>query len=179
MKKINFDDVIVIGGGIIGLSIVRSLGRRYPTKTIRLIEKEAQLGLHNSSMNSGVIHAGLYYQTNSYRAKYCVIGNKLLTEYHKENKIPLKETGKLILPRNEEEGQRLFKLYEQGKLNGVPLEIINTKQALAIEKYLTHSNGNYFYYKIYNLIYQREYYLKSLNFYKKYKEIRYYNNCEN
>jgi L-2-hydroxyglutarate oxidase len=136
MNKFKCDDVIVIGGGIIGLSIARSLGHRFPTKTIRLIEKEIKFGLHNSSMNSGVIHAGLYYPTDSGRARYCVKGNRLLTDYHIEKKIAIKETGKLILPRNEEESLRLLKLYDQGRLNGVQLQLLNIKEALKIEKHL-------------------------------------------
>lgn len=129
-------DFLIAGGGIVGSTIARKLAIKYPSCSIRLIEKDSVLGRHNSIMNSGVLHSGLYYPTNSNRAIYCVRGNKLLTNYHEDKKLPLIKCGKLIVPSNKEEAERVKGLYERGLNNGVRLELINSDQALKIEPYV-------------------------------------------
>lgn len=100
-------DIAVIGGGIIGAMLTRSLSIRYPTKTIALLEKESALGLHTSTRNSAVLHAGFYYNTDSIKAKLCRDGNHQLTQYCIDNKIKLNHTGKFLVARNAAENQRL------------------------------------------------------------------------
>jgi len=121
MKKNKTCDILIVGGGIVGSSIARNLAIKHPKKKIILLEKDNKLGMHNSILNSGVIHSGLYYPKNSLRKKYCVKGNILLTKYHKEKNIPLRHCGKLIAPRNAIEIEGLMKLYKQGIENGVDL----------------------------------------------------------
>jgi len=134
LKSTKRSDVVIVGGGIVGSSIAKNLGLKYPNKRIFILEKDNKLGKHNSTMNSGVLHAGLYYPTGSNRAKYCVKGNKLLTNYHKEKKIEVNYCGKLIIPKNKEESERIDELYEQGRRNGVEnLRIINRSEAEKIE----------------------------------------------
>lgn len=72
-------DFSIIGGGIVGGMIARTLAQRYPAKRILLIEKEAALGMHTSTRNSAVLHAGFYYSTDSIKAKLCREGNRALT----------------------------------------------------------------------------------------------------
>lgn len=135
-------DFTVIGGGIIGSSIARSLAIKYPSSKICLLEKDTDLGLNNSILNSGVLHAALYYPTDSLRMKYCLSGNRLLTDFHKDRKIPINECGKLIIAKNDEEGIRILDLYNRGLKNGVKLELITNKEALQKEPKLK-VHGNY------------------------------------
>lgn len=79
MSKIINSDFLVIGGGIIGATITRALSSKFPTCSIKLIEKEKKLGEHTSTRNSSVLHAGIYYSTDSLKAKFCKKGNELLT----------------------------------------------------------------------------------------------------
>ena len=101
-----------MGGGIIGATIARSLHKGFPTAKIALIEKEGALGQHTSTRNSSVLHAGFYYSSDSLKAKFCREGNALLTQYIKDNKLPLRETGKLVVAKDNDEYERLKVLYE-------------------------------------------------------------------
>jgi L-2-hydroxyglutarate oxidase len=126
-------EYLIIGGGIIGTSIAKSLAKQKPNSKIIILEKDKKFGQNNSILNSGVIHAGLYYQKTSNRAKYCIRGNKLLRDYHYDNKIPLKHCGKLIVPKNKDEADRITNLYNQGIGSGIELELIDNSKATSIE----------------------------------------------
>lgn len=126
-------DFLVIGGGIIGLSVARELKKRYPDADCALIEKEADFGFHSSGRNSGVLHAGFYYSADSLKAKFCKIGNQLLKEYCKEKKIPVHNCGKLIVAKNESQLAGLDELLKRSKVNGVELHLISRKEAEEIE----------------------------------------------
>ena len=82
-------DFLIVGGGIVGLSIARALGSSFKTSKITVLEKENTFGQHQSTLNSGVIHSGIYYDEGTNKAKLCVRGNKLLTQYCIDNKLPL------------------------------------------------------------------------------------------
>ena len=82
-------DFIIIGAGVIGLNIALSLKKRFPESKITIIEKESQPGLHASGRNSGVLHAGFYYTSDSMKARFCKEGNKCLTEYCIERSLPI------------------------------------------------------------------------------------------
>src|SRR6202142_2515096 len=96
-------DFLIIGGGIIGLSVARALKTSYPSASITLIEKEADVGRHASGRNSGVLHAGFYYSADSLKAKFCRDGNHLMRAYCEENKLRLNPCQKLVVARNEQE----------------------------------------------------------------------------
>ena len=133
IKKINFD-FTVIGGGIIGCAVLHELSKRYPNKSICLIEKESELCYHQTGRNSGVIHSGIYYKPNSTKALNCLKGYKLLLEYLNENNIDFKITGKLIVANNEKEISQLLKLKENADNLGLKgVEILNTEQVKKIE----------------------------------------------
>ena len=122
-------DFIVIGGGVIGISVARELKRRYHDCTVTLLEKEPACALHASGRNSGVIHAGFYYSADSLKAKLTRDGNRLLTEYCQDKKIPVNKCGKLVVARDEAELRQLDELLRRGKANGVVLQSITETEA--------------------------------------------------
>ena len=92
----NTTDFLLIGGGIIGICIARELKYRYPDAKVCILEKENKCGLHASSRNSGVLHAGFYYTADSLKAKFTSQGNQQLTKYCDEKNIKLNKIGKLM-----------------------------------------------------------------------------------
>ena len=112
-------DVIVIGGGILGLSTAMEIGRRHPRRRVLVIEKEAEVGRHQSLHNSGVIHAGLYYRPGSLKAKTCVEGAAAMVRFAREHGIPHEICGKLVVASSEAEIPRLEELRRRGTANGI------------------------------------------------------------
>ena len=117
-------DFLIVGGGVIGLTSAKALAAKYPDSSILLIEKEPQVGLHTSGRNSGVLHAGFYYASDSQKAKFCKVGCQDWKDFCKEHQLPLRECGKLVTAKLPEEMEYLTKLYEQGLKNGVELSLI-------------------------------------------------------
>jgi L-2-hydroxyglutarate oxidase len=126
-------DFLIIGGGIIGISIARELKKRHPHAILLLIEKEKGYGLHASSRNSGVLHAGFYYTADSFKAKFTQAGNQRLTEYCESRNIPVNKCGKLVVAQNKSELSQLDELMVRAKNNNVPLDSITEEEAKAIE----------------------------------------------
>jgi (S)-2-hydroxyglutarate dehydrogenase len=126
-------DFFVIGGGVIGLNIARKLRQTFPGNSVHLIEKEADCGLHASGRNSGVLHAGFYYSPDSLKAKFTWRGNRLLTEYCEEKKIPLNKCGKLVVAKDHIDHAGLDELLKRGCANGIPLYEISEREAKSIE----------------------------------------------
>lgn len=126
-------DYIVIGGGIIGLTIAYTLKREKPNTAILIIEKENDIAQHASGRNSGVLHAGFYYTADSLKAKFTVDGNKAMREYCKHKNLALNECGKLVVAQNEKELEQLYELERRGKRNGSTIRLIDEKEACEIE----------------------------------------------
>ena len=126
-------DFLVIGGGIIGVSIARELRRSYEGSSVTVLEKEPELGRHASGRNSGVLHAGFYYTADSLKARFTREGNASLTQYCEEKGLPLNKCGKLVVARSEADHPQMDELLRRGKANGVPLERISTEEAKRIE----------------------------------------------
>ncbi|MCI0539679.1 MAG: L-2-hydroxyglutarate oxidase [Verrucomicrobiales bacterium] len=126
-------DFLVVGGGVIGLSIARALKRHYSDASVILIEKEAECGLHASGRNSGVIHAGFYYTADSLKARFTRDGNRQLQAYCQSRHIPVNKCGKLVVARNAADLIQLDELLRRGKANDVPLQSITTAEANEIE----------------------------------------------
>jgi (S)-2-hydroxyglutarate dehydrogenase len=113
------EDVVVVGGGILGLAVARELLTRHPRIRLSLLEKEDELARHQTGHNSGVVHSGIYYAPGSLKARLCVEGNQLLYEYCDRKQIPYERCGKLIVATEESEVPRLEELYRRGRENGV------------------------------------------------------------
>ena len=126
-------DFLVIGGGVVGISIARELKQRHPDRNVCLIEKEPACGLHASGRNSGVIHAGFYYSADSLKAKFTRAGNLALTAYCEAKNIPLNKCGKLVVAKDANDLPQLDELLRRGAANGVPLESITEEEARKIE----------------------------------------------
>ena len=117
----------VVGGGIIGLSIaIAVLERKLGSVTI--FDKEPQLGSHASTRNSGVIHSGIYYSSDSLKAKFSVLGNEEIKKLCRDKGLQLQETGKLILSQDETSERQLDTLVQRGLANGVPLKRLEKKE---------------------------------------------------
>ena len=126
-------DILIVGGGIIGLSIARELNNRHPDLKITLLEKEATVACHASGRNSGVLHAGFYYTPDSLKSRFTVEGNKLLTDYCLKNNLSINRCGKVVVAKDEKELDGIFELKRRGDINGVDLEIIDEKRLEELE----------------------------------------------
>ncbi len=135
-------DIAIVGGGIIGLSTAFQLQKKMPNLNIIIFEKEDQLAKHQTGRNSGVIHSGLYYKPESFRAKNCVRGRKLLVDFAKQNKINFDICGKLVVAKNEQEIKELQRLKLNGERNGLKgLSILSEVEAQKIEPYIRASKA--------------------------------------
>ena len=121
-------DVLILGGGMVGLSIAHQLLERRITSSITIIDKEPELGRHSSGRNSGVLHAGLYYKPGSVKAKVCVDGARRLRAWVEERGLPINHCGKVIVPPREELDSQLEVLAERGRANGATVEFWDEQQ---------------------------------------------------
>ncbi len=113
-------DVAVVGGGIVGLAVARELLSRHPDLDVAVLEKETDVGLHQTGHNSGVIHAGIYYEPGSLKARLCVDGARRLYQYCDARGIPALRTGKVIVATTRGELAGLDELERRGRTNGAP-----------------------------------------------------------
>ncbi|USX49949.1 L-2-hydroxyglutarate oxidase [Lentzea sp. HUAS12] len=123
--------VIVIGGGIVGLSVARELALRGDAVTV--LEKEGGWARHQTGHNSGVLHAGLYYRPGSLKARMSVAGNASMARYAEENGVPFEICGKLVVATDAEEVPRLHALASRAEANGVPAKLITAAEAREYE----------------------------------------------
>ena len=113
-------DLLIIGGGIVGLATALEAVKRYPELRLVVLEKEHQVAAHQTGHNSGVIHSGLYYRTGSLKSKNCVAGAASMKQFCREHDVPFEECGKLVVATSAEEVPRLEALHQRGIANGVP-----------------------------------------------------------
>jgi (S)-2-hydroxyglutarate dehydrogenase len=126
-------DYVIIGAGIIGISLGIELLTQKPTKKILIIDKETRPGVHASGRNSGVLHAGFYYSPDSLKAKFCKQGNLELKKFCNTNNLEVKETGKVVVCQDKNDVTRLMNLFERGIANGVEIELLESKELPRIE----------------------------------------------
>ena len=130
-------DVLVIGGGLIGLSTAMYLKAMRPRLAVTLVEKGERLAAQQSGHNSGVLHAGIYYEPGSLKAEFCVKGHRALVNFCSKNGIPVLRCGKVIVANTDEEIDRLNLLHSRGTQNGVPdLRLVDRKELARIEPHV-------------------------------------------
>jgi L-2-hydroxyglutarate oxidase len=126
MIKSSFNcDVIIIGGGVVGLSIAIALQESQGNLKIVIAEKEEKVTLHASGRNSGVIHAGFYYSSESLKSKFCRLGNFELKKFCRDQNLPLLEIGKVVVAKNEDDVKRLEILSARAQDNGVDIDLLD------------------------------------------------------
>src|SRR5579871_6768706 len=107
-------DVVVIGGGIVGLATAYELVRRHPDRRVVVLEKEAELAFHQTGRNSGVLHSGIYYKPGSLRAINCREGKRAMEAFCAAEGVAYDICGKVIVAVNEEEIPALKRIHERG-----------------------------------------------------------------
>jgi len=129
----NNSDYLIVGAGIIGMTIAWELKRNDPKAKILIIEKEDDAGRHSSGRNSGVLHSGFYYTADSLKAKFTAKGNSSMKSFCKENGIKVNSCQKVVVAKDESEVKVLHQLFERGKSNGVDVRIINSEELAQID----------------------------------------------
>ena len=126
-------DYVIVGCGVIGLSLGIQALKSKPDLKIIILEKELSVGIHASGRNSGVLHAGFYYSPDTLKAKFCKDGNFELKKIIRSNGLPLNECGKVVVTKNLQELNQLTNLFERGLLNGVDLELLGENRLNFVE----------------------------------------------
>lgn len=129
-------DFTIIGAGIVGLSTAYKLSLAYPDASVLVLEKEDRVAAHQTGNNSGVIHSGIYYKPNSYRAKNCVEGRHQLVSFCKNHGLAYEICGKVIVATEEEQLSRLQTILETGKINQIEgITKVDRRELTEIEPY--------------------------------------------
>jgi (S)-2-hydroxyglutarate dehydrogenase len=132
-------NVIIVGGGAVGLGVALEITRRFPRQKLLLVEKENKVARHQSGHNSGVIHSGVYYKPGSLKARLCVAGAAAMVEFCREHAIPHNVCGKVIVATGEDELPRLEELRKRGEANGlIGLRLISPEELRELEP---HASG--------------------------------------
>ncbi|MCV6589816.1 MAG: L-2-hydroxyglutarate oxidase [Marinobacterium sp.] len=121
-------DFMVIGGGILGLASALELQKRYPERSVILLEKEEAPALHQTGRNSGVIHAGVYYTPGSLKARFCKAGNRAIRAFCDQHSLPYDNCGKLLVATTESELQRMQALVARCAENELEIEVLDQAQ---------------------------------------------------
>jgi L-2-hydroxyglutarate oxidase len=132
-------DVVVVGGGIVGLAVAREIALRHPTARVAVLEKEPELAAHQTGHSSGVVHAGIYYAPGSLKARLCTEGARELYAYCERHGIPHARTGKVIVATSHRELPGLDELERRGRENGVP--DLKRLDAAGIKEIEPHAHG--------------------------------------
>ena len=127
-------NVIIIGGGVVGLGVALEITRRFPHLRLLVLEKEDRVARHQSGHNSGVIHSGLYYKPGSLKARLCVSGAAAMVEFCREHGLPYEVCGKVVVATHADELPRLEELRKRGEANGlVGVRLIGPEEVKEIE----------------------------------------------
>lgn len=129
-------DVIVVGGGIVGLATAYSLCLRHPKRKIALLEKESRVAQHQTGHNSGVLHSGIYYKPGSLKALNCRAGKQAMEAFCSSQGIPFERCGKVIVATHAQEIPGLETLLERGRANGVDCEMIGPERLRELEPHI-------------------------------------------
>ncbi len=132
-RNVKHPDVVIVGGGIVGLATAMQLQSRFDDLKVTVVEAEPGVGLHQSGHNSGVLHSGIYYKPGSQKAINCRTGKAAMEAFCTETRIPWERCGKVVVATSEEELPRLQKISERATANGVIFERINADQLRKLE----------------------------------------------
>lgn len=128
-------NVLIIGGGVVGCAIAEALSPLW--QDVFLVEQNPKMGMATSTRNSGVIHSGIYYPTNSWKARHCVTGNRLTREFCKRHGVAHRVTGKLVVAKDASEEPALLALKQKGEENGVEgLRLLDARAIRAREPHV-------------------------------------------
>lgn len=131
-------DVIIVGGGIVGLATALKLLNESPALKLLVLEKENEVALHQTANNSGVIHSGLYYKPGSLKAKNCIHGYNLLIDFCRQNDIPFELCGKIVVATDKHELPLLKNLFERGHQNGLTgFKMLSAEEMKEYEPHVT------------------------------------------
>ena len=131
-------DVLIVGGGVVGLAVALAIMRRFPGLRLMVVEKEDRVARHQSGHNSGVIHSGVYYKPGSLKARLCVAGAAAMVEFCREHDIPYEICGKVIVATEADELARLEELRRRGEANGLAgLRMIGPEELREMEPHAT------------------------------------------
>ncbi len=128
-------DFLIIGAGIVGLSVAKELTEKFPTATIAIIEKEKEIGMHASGRNSGILHSGIYYPEDSLKAKVCAEGARRMMDFAGEHKIACKKIGKIIIPTCQQQLPALDILLKNAANNHIKAYQLDENEIKKIEPY--------------------------------------------
>jgi len=137
-------EFIIVGAGIVGMSVAKELTERFPSSRIAIFEKELKIGLHASGRNSGVLHSGIYYPQDSLKSAVCAEGAKLMVDFAQEHHIPCKKMGKVIIATCEEEVPTVDRLLDNAMKNNITAHRLDEQQVKEIEPH-----ANVFHHGIY------------------------------
>ncbi len=126
-------DVLIVGGGIVGLATAYHLTREFPTRKVTILEKEPALASHQTGRNSGVLHSGIYYRPGSLRALNCRAGKLAMEQFCAAEGIAYEICGKVIVATSEREFPALERIYERGQANGVKCQMIDRARLIELE----------------------------------------------
>ena len=125
-------DFLVVGGGIVGLTIAREIALRRLGR-VTVLEKEGGVGYHSSGRNSGVLHAGIYYGSDTLKARVCSQGSRMMQAYAEERNIPVRRSGKVIVATSPATVPQIDALLQRARANGIRAERISPEELLRIE----------------------------------------------
>lgn len=136
MKR--YYDVVIVGAGIVGLSVAKELICRDSSLNILIMEKENDINKHQTGRNSGVVHSGIYYKQGTFKSSNCIQGYNLLVEFLSVNDIPFKLTGKAIIARQGDQNEinKVKELYQNGRSVGLKVELLDGKSIKKIHSQL-------------------------------------------
>ena len=129
----NHSDFAVIGGGIVGLAAAMEIQQREPEASVVVLERETSVGSHQSGHNSGVLHAGVYYQPGSLKSQLCRTGKVAMEEFCEVHAVPLERCGKLVVATSDSEWMTLERIAQRAKKNGVAFERVDTQGIRELE----------------------------------------------
>jgi (S)-2-hydroxyglutarate dehydrogenase len=129
----NHAHIAIVGGGIVGLATAWQITERYPRLRVLVLEKEAEVGEHQTGHNSGVLHSGIYYKPGTLRALNCRTGKRAMEEFCAAHGVPFEICGKVIVAVNEAELPHLARIFERGQQNGVQCEMIGPERLKELE----------------------------------------------